>query len=88
MKKYLVTCDYNLEDLVIEEIKQKIEEATEIKQFENFSHRVSFIVPDFDAATNNVILQKILSLRSIHFVIELKGSFYLENPTLENIKAK
>lgn len=88
MKKYLVTCDYNLEDLVIEEIKQKIEEATEIKQFENFSHRVSFIVPSFDDVKNNVILQKILSLRSIHFVIQLKGSFYLEDPTLENIKAK
>ena len=88
MKKYLVTCDYNVESLVIEEIKQKIEEATEIEQFENFSHRVSFLVPNFDAQKNNAILQKILSLRSIHLVIELKGTFYLENPTLENIKAK
>ena len=88
MKKYLVTCDYNLEDLVIEEIKLNIEEATEIKQFENFSHRVSFLVPNAGKETNHSILQKILSLRSIHSVIELKGSFYLENPTLKNIKEK
>ncbi|WP_338763768.1 methyltransferase domain-containing protein [Bernardetia sp. ABR2-2B] len=88
MKKYLVTCDYNLEELVIEEIKQNITEATEIKQFENFSHRVSFLVPNFDKEKNNSILQKILSLRSIHSVIELKGSFYLDKPTLENLKEK
>jgi 23S rRNA G2445 N2-methylase RlmL len=88
LKKYLVTCDYNLEDLVIEEIKQKISEATEVKQFENFSHRVSFIVPDFDKEKNTAILQNILSLRSIHSVIELKGSFHLEIPTLENLKEK
>ncbi len=88
MKKYVVTCDYNLENLVIEEIKQKISEATEIKQFENFSHRVSFCVPNFDEQKNKSVLQKILKLRSIHSLIELKGSFYLENPTLENIKAK
>jgi 23S rRNA G2445 N2-methylase RlmL len=88
LKKYLVTCDYNLEELVIEEIKLKVSEATEIKQFENFSHRVSFLVPDLDKDENNIILQKILTLRSIHSLIELKGSFYLENPTLEAIKAK
>ncbi len=88
MKKYVVTCDYNLEDLVIEEIKLKIKEATEVKQFENFSHRVSFIVPDSDKELSNSILQKILSLRSIHSLIELKGSFYLENPTLKAIKQK
>ncbi|AFM05507.1 putative N6-adenine-specific DNA methylase [Bernardetia litoralis DSM 6794] len=88
MKKYVVTCDYNLEDLVIEEIRQKITEATEIQQFENFSHRVSFIVPNSDKETNHFILQKILSLRSIHSVVELKGTFYLENTTLENLKAK
>lgn len=88
MKKYLVTCDYNLEDLVIEEIKLKISEATEIKQFENFSHRVAFLVPDSDKETNRVILQKILALRSIHSIIELKGAFYLEDTTLESLKAK
>lgn len=88
MKKYLVTCDYNLEELVIEEIKQKIPEATEIKQFENFSHRISFLVPNLDKEKNTIILQKIITLRSIHSIIELKGSFYLENPTLENLKAK
>lgn len=88
MKKYVVTCDYNLEELVIEEIKLKIPEATEVQQFENFSHRVSFIVPNSDKETNHFILQKILSLRSIHSIIELKGSFYLENPTLSTIKEK
>jgi 23S rRNA G2445 N2-methylase RlmL len=77
-----------LEDLVIEEIKQKISEATEIKQFENFSHRVSFIVPDSDKETTNSVLRQLLSLRSIHSVIELKGSFYLDNSTLENLKEK
>jgi len=88
LKKYLVTCDYNLEDLVIEEIKLKISEATEIKQFENFSHRVAFLVPNLDKEKNNAILQKIIALRSIHSIIELKGSFYLDNSTLETLKAK
>ncbi len=88
MKKYLVTCDYNLEDLVIEEIKQKIPKATEVKQFENFSHRVCFLVPDSDENTNAIVLQQLLSLRSIHSVIELKGTFYLEKPTLEALKQK
>ena len=84
MKKYLVTCDYNLEDLVIEEIIQKIPEATDVKQFENFSHRVSFSVPNENAQ----LLEKIFSLRSIHSVIDLRATFYLENPTLENLKAE
>ncbi len=88
MKKYIVTCDYNLEDLVIEEIQLKISEAIEIKQFENFSHRVSFIIPVFDEEKNNSILDQLLSLRSIHSIIELKGTFYLENSTLENLKEK
>jgi len=86
LKKYLVTCDYNLEDLVIEEIKLKISEATEIKQFENFSHRVAFLVPNLDKEKNNAILQKIIALRSIHSIIELKGSFYLDNSTNWNDK--
>ncbi len=84
LKKYLVTCDYNLEDLVIEEIKKNIPNATEVEQFENFSHRVSFSVP----SQENTTLEKILSLRSIHSVIELKAAFYLEDPTLENLKAE
>lgn len=84
MKKYLVTCDYNLEDLVIEEIKRNIPEAIEVKQFENFSHRVVFSVPTPSKQT----LEKILSLRSIHSVIELKSFFYLDDPTLENVKAE
>lgn len=78
MKKYLVTCDYNLEDLVIQEIKEKVPQATHIERFRNFTHRVSFFAPSADT---------LFQLRSIHNIIELKADFYLENPTLENLKA-
>ncbi|WP_161626093.1 methyltransferase domain-containing protein [Hugenholtzia roseola] len=79
MRKFLATTDYAVESFAMAEIQTAIEknafQIQKLGRFQNWQQRLYF---ETDAP-----LTLLLALRSIHSLIELKGIFKLETPTLE-----
>jgi tRNA (guanine6-N2)-methyltransferase len=77
MQKILVTCDPGLEDIAEQEIKENFPHA-KVSRFFDFQGKLLVEI--------GRKYEKMFTLHSIHHIIALKKEFYLEKPTLEEIR--
>ena len=76
-KKFLITCDPGLEDIAEMEIKENFPNA-KVSKFFNFQGK---LLVEIDGN-----YEKLFSLHSINHIIKLKKEFYLEKPTMDEIR--
>jgi len=77
MARFLITCDPGLEDIAEIEIKENFPNA-KVSKFFNFQGK---LLVEIDGN-----YEKLFTLHSIHHIIKLKKEFYLEKPTIEEIR--
>jgi len=77
MVKFLITCDSGLEDIVEAEIKENFPNA-KVSRFFNFPGKLLVEIKGS--------YEKLFTLHSIHHIIKLKKEFFLEKPTMEEIR--
>jgi 23S rRNA G2445 N2-methylase RlmL len=77
MVKFLITCDSGLEDIVEMEMKENFSNA-EVSRFFNFPGKLLVEIKGS--------YEKLFALHSIHHIIKLKKEFFLEKPTIKEIR--